>query len=104
MLVLRGVTWSFYFPHGKHIYVQFDGMVYNKIVGISMGTNCAPLLADLFIYCYEKDFMSDLHKSKHHDLIDMFNDTSRYLDDIFTIDNPAFEKYIPDIYIQQNFG
>ena len=29
---------------------------------------------------------------------DMFNDTSRYLDDIFTIDNPEFEKYIPDIY------
>ena len=47
--------------------------------------------------------MSDLHKSKRHDLIDMFNDTSqcdtsRYLDDIFTIDNPEFEKYIPDIY------
>ena len=31
-------------------------------------------------------------------LIDMFNDTSRYLDDIFTIDNPEFEKHIPDIY------
>ena len=42
--------------------------------------------------------MSDLHKSKRHDLIDMCNDTSRYLDDIFTIDNPEFEKFIPDIY------
>ena len=42
--------------------------------------------------------MSNLHKSKQHDLIDMFNDTSRYLDDIFTIDNPEFEKHIPDIY------
>ena len=42
--------------------------------------------------------MSDLHKSKRHDLIDLFNDTSRYLDDIFTIENPEFEKYIPDIY------
>ena len=42
--------------------------------------------------------MSDLHKSKRHDFIDMFNDTSRYLDDIFTIDNPEFEKYIPGIY------
>ena len=41
--------------------------------------------------------MSDIHKSKRHDLIDMFNDTSRYLNDIFTIDNPEFEKYIPDI-------
>ena len=28
----------------------------------------------------------------------MLNDTCRYLDDIFTIDNPEFEKHIPDIY------
>ena len=42
--------------------------------------------------------MSDLQKSKRFDLIDMFNDTSRYLDDIFTIDNPVFEKHISDIY------
>ena len=77
----------------ENIYVQFDGMVYQQIVGIPIGTNCAPLIADLFLYCYERDFMSDLQKSKSHDLIDMFNDTSRYLDDIFTIDNPEFEKY-----------
>ena len=82
----------------ENIYVQFDGMVYQQIVGIPMGTNCAPLLADLFLYCYERDFMSDLQKSKRFDLIDMFNDTSRYLDDIFTIDNPEFEKHISDIY------
>ena len=50
------------------------------------------------LYCYERDFMTDLHNSKRHDLIDMFNDTSRYIDIIFTIDNPEFEKYIPDIY------
>ena len=42
--------------------------------------------------------MSTLNKSKRYDLIDMFNETSRYLDDIFTIDNPGFEKHIPDIY------
>ena len=42
--------------------------------------------------------MSELHKSKRHDLIVMFNDTSLYLDDIFTIDNPEYEEYIPDIY------
>ena len=42
--------------------------------------------------------MSNLHKSKQYDPLDMFNDTSRYLDDIFTIDNPEFEKHNPDIY------
>ena len=43
--------------------MQFDGMVYQQIVGIPMGTNCAPLIADLFLYCNERDFMSDLQKS-----------------------------------------
>ena len=78
--------------------MQFEGMVYQQIVGIPMGINCATLIADLFLSCHERDFMSNLHKSKWYDLIDMLNDTSRYLDDIFTIDNPEFEKHIPYIY------
>ena len=78
-------------------------MVYQQIVGIPTGTNCAPLITDLVLYRYERDFMSDLHKSKRHDLIDMFYDTSRYLDDIFTIDNPEFDNIFP-IYIQHNFS
>ena len=81
--------------------MQFDGMVYQQIVGILMATKCDQLIADLFLYCYERDVLSDLQKSKRFDLIDMFNDTSRYLDDIFTIDNPEFEK---QIYIQLNFS
>ena len=42
----------------ENIYVQFDGIVYQQIVGIHMGTNCAPLIADVFLYCYVRDFMS----------------------------------------------
>ena len=42
--------------------------------------------------------MSNLHKCKQYDLKDMFTDTSRHLDDIFSVDNPEFEKHIPDIY------
>ena len=81
----------------ENIYVQFEGLLYHQIVGISMGTNCAPLIA-IFLFCYERDFMFYLHKSKQNDLIDMFNDTSRYLGDIFNTDNPEFDKHIPDIY------
>ena len=76
-------------------------MLYQQIVGIPMGTNCAALITDFYLYSrYERDFMSDLHKSKCYDLIDMFNDTSRYLDDIFnvdSVDSHEFEKNIPDI-------
>ena len=42
--------------------------------------------------------MSNLQKYKRFDLIDKSNDFSRYLDDIFTIDKPAFAEHIPDIY------
>ena len=70
-----------------------------------MDTNCVPLIEDLFLLyiCYEGDFMSHLYKSKRYDLIDMFNDTSQYLDDIFIIDNHELENIFA-IYIQQNFS
>ena len=41
--------------------------------------------------------MSNLHESKQYDLIDMFHDTSRYIDDVIIIDNNEFGKHIPDI-------
>ena len=47
-----------------------------------MGTNCAPLVADLFLFCYERDFMMSLSDDKQADVIDAFNTTFRYLDDI----------------------
>ena len=50
-----------------------------------MGTNCAPLVADLFLFCYERDFMMSLSDDKQADVIDAFNTTSRYLDDILYI-------------------
>ena len=68
------------------------------MVGIPMGTNCAPLIADLFLFCYERDFMLNLSKSNQIDLIQKVNRTSRYIDDILNLDNPCFEKYIDKIY------
>ena len=39
-----------------NIFVVFAGKVFQQTVGIPMGTNCAPLLADIFLYSYEADF------------------------------------------------
>ena len=50
-----------------------------------MGTNCAPLVADLILFCYERDFMMSLSDEKQADVTDAFNTTSRYLDDILNI-------------------
>ena len=40
-----------------NIFVMFGGRVFQQTVGIPMGTNCAPLLTDLFLYLYEADFI-----------------------------------------------
>ena len=47
-----------------NIFVIFGGRVFQQTVGIPMGTNCAPLLADLFLYSYEADFIQGLLKKK----------------------------------------
>ena len=64
-----------------------------------MGTNCANLVADLFLFCYKRDFMKSLTKEKRYDMIDAFNSTSRYLDDLLNIDNIHFERMVHRIYL-----
>ena len=57
-----------------------------------MGTYCVPLVADLFLFCYERDFMLSLSEDNHPDVIEAFNSTSRYLDDLMNIDNNFFDS------------
>ena len=63
-----------------------------------MGTDCAPLVADLFLFCYERGFMMSLSDDKQADVIDAFNTTSRYLDDILNTNNIYFENMVSQIY------
>ena len=63
-----------------------------------MGTNCAPLVADLFLFCYERDFMTSLSDIKQAEIIEAFKSTSRYLDDLLNIDSPYFEGMVKRIY------
>ena len=62
-----------------NIYIRFGSQLYRQIVGIPMGTNCAPLVADLFLFCYERDFMFSLSEDTQSVVIEAFNSTSRYL-------------------------
>ena len=64
----------------ENIYIRFGSKLYIQIVGIPMGSNCAPLVADLFLFCYERDFMLSLSEDNQSDVIEAFNSTSRYLD------------------------
>ena len=64
----------------------------------SFGTNCAPLVADLFLFCYERDFMTSLSDVKQAESIEAFKSTSTYLDDLLNIDNHYFEGMVNRIY------
>ena len=81
-----------------NIYIRFGTKLYRQIVGIPMGTNCAPLVADLFLLCYDRDFMKDLSNDNQADIIKAFNSTSRYLDDLLNIDNLYLEGMVNQIY------
>ena len=73
-----------------NIFIRFGTKLYRKVVGIPMGTNCAPLVADRFLFCCERDLMMSLSDDKQADVIDVFNTTSRYLDDILNNNNVYF--------------
>ena len=82
----------------NNIFIRFGSKLYKQIVGIPMGTKCAPLVADLFLFFYERDFMLSLSDNNQTDIIEALNSTSRYLDDLLNIDNPYFEQMVGQIY------
>ena len=78
-----------------NIYIRFGYKLYRQIVGIPMGTNCAPLVADLFLFCYERDFRLSLSEDNQSDIIEAFYSTSGYL---LNIDNNFFDSMVNRIY------
>ena len=81
-----------------NIFVVFAGKVFQQIVGIPIGTNCAPLLADIFLYSYEAEFIQSLLSAGKKRLASQFNFTYRYIDDVLSINNPDFENYLGQMY------
>jgi hypothetical protein len=73
-----------------NIFVSFGRTLFQQVVGIPMGTNCAPLLADLFLYSYESEFLQKLVKDKKIHEARAFNFTHRYIDDVLSINNSRF--------------
>ena len=83
-----------------NIFVKFGGCLFCQVIGIPMGTNCAPLLADLFLYSYESEFL-DMIRGGHRKLARSFNLCYRYIDDSIVFNNKKFENYVKDIYPSQ---
>ena len=80
-----------------NIYVCVGDKVFHQRVGIPMGTDCAPLLANLYLFYFEYTYMKSLMKS-NMSKARTFSNTFRYIDDLLTLNNPSFERAIGDIY------
>ena len=77
-----------------NIYIRCGTKLYIQIVGIPMGTNCALLVANLFLFCYERDCIMSLSVDKDDETIEASHSKSRYLDDLLTIDNTYFDGMV----------
>ena len=84
-----------------NIFVQFGGRLFRQVIGIPMGTNCAPLLADLFLYSYENEFLDNMIRSGHRRLARSFNLCYRYIDDLIVFNNKKFLDYLKEMYPSQ---
>ena len=81
-----------------NILAMFGGRVFQQTIGIAMGTNCAPLLANLFFYSYEADFIQGLLKKNEKKLARSFNFTFRYIDDVLSLNNSRLGDFVDRIY------
>lgn len=79
-------------------YFNYRGSIFKQNIGIPMGTDCAPFLANIYLHQYEFNYMTKLMKSNIQ-LARSLNLTYRYIDDITILnDNGYFVKSYIDIY------
>ena len=84
-----------------NIFIRFGTKLYRQTIGIPIGTNCTPIVAVLFLFCYERDFMTSLSRENQANIVEAFNSTSRhegYLDNFLNIDNIYFNQMVDRIY------
>jgi hypothetical protein len=81
-----------------NIFAMLGGRAFEQTVGIPMCTNCIPLLADLFLYSYDGDFIQELLKKNEKKLARSFVFTFRYIDDVLSLNNSRFGDFVDSIY------
>ena len=98
VLVSLGYPFCFFLILTDSIFVMFDGRVFQQTVSIPMGTNCAPLLADVFLYLNEADLIQRLLKKNKKQLAWSFNFAFRYIDDVLSLNNSRLGYFVDRIY------
>jgi hypothetical protein len=74
------------------------GVVKRQVVGVPMGTNCAPPLVNLYLYSYECEYIDRLVSTAPAAVAQAFHMTFRLIDDVLSVDNPYFSEAITKSY------
>ena len=95
--LIKHVNWLI-----ANIYVVCGDSMFKQVIGIPMGTDCAPFLANLFLFAYEYEWLTKKYKSKDYDTLKKFNDCCRYLDDLMCINNDQLmDTVMTEIYPEE---
>jgi hypothetical protein len=84
-----------------NIFVVAGGQVFQQSAVSLMGTNCAPLLVDLFLHSYEAEFNQKLLHEKKISFAVAFSSTFRYINDVLSINNGQIHTYVDTIYLNE---
>ena len=82
-----------------NIYIIIGTKLYRPNADIPMRTNCAPLVAVSFLFCYARDFMKSLSGDRQAERIEAVNRCPKYMDNLFSIDNSYFEGMVNEIRV-----
>ena len=83
-------------------YVVFTNKIFRQIIGIPMGTNCAPYLANIFLHMFEIEFVDNLNANSKSKVSMLLNNIFRYQDDCLVLnDCKQFVRYLDSIYPEE---
>ena len=83
-------------------YIIYKNDVYRQVIGIPMGTSCAPHLANIFLFMYESQYIKSLVEQGHIYKASLLSKTYMYQDDAIVFnDNWLFKKVYKDIYPEE---
>ena len=71
--VINLLTWLI-----NNIYVTFGDKCFQQVIGIPMGTDCAPFMANLFLFAYEFQWIDKQRKKKNFEVLNHFKGGCRY--------------------------
>ena len=92
--VIRVLNWLL-----DNIFVTFGDKLFRQVVGIPMGTDCSPFLANLFLYSYEFKWIDKQRRNQEFKVLNSFRNCGRYIDDLLLINNDdRMLEFMTEIY------